>query len=174
MPLRLASRQTTNHARKTNMTIDISKHKKLPINYAENSNSNSNSIHNIHNIHTYIQSLVDSRGVMHAVYCSPELWEVYKQVIQPSSISEDLRMHMAQRIQEAIEQKRDPQLHLTQYFTQVNVQNVVKVESKPKLPEKPKVDYSKLSLEELQQRYEIATAGQRQVIAYELKRRGLP
>ena len=153
-------------------------HEKEMSHISNNNNIDKKSIY-IYNIYSQLKDVQarEKRHQFNTTY-SPTIYKEFKKAIhstQPYNVTPNhvLEDFMIEYIMKASE---DQQPKLTQYFIkadQVNIAEKQVVISKPE----PAIDYSSLSLEELQELFERAKTlhqhGKMNVLAFELKKRGI-
>ena len=162
---------------------DRGKHERISKNVLH-SNNNNNDSNTIHTYNTYIHTLEElikkERKTHTTISVSPSLWREFQRqvrIVDPfSNASEKLNSFMFRFVVHAIQDRRQPKI--TQFFIKASQVNIAEkqVIVKPKKHKRP--DYSKLSLEKLQETYEQAKARTDvvavQLLAFELKKRGIP
>ena len=122
----------------------------------------------------YLRKLLEMKGSVAHFWCAPDLWREFQKAVKSDdplqSRSQVLRKLMVSFIQYALQDRS--QIKITQYF--INKPQVVNIEPKA-VTSDPLPDFSEMSLEELQDRYDKAVGPQdyprRMVLAYELKKR---
>jgi len=144
--------------------------------------NNNNDVHTIHTYNTYNQ-LKDvqskERRRHFTTSYSPTIYKRFREAVhrtqpydvKPNRVIEDF---MIDYVVKSAEDRKQPKL--TQFFINKPEQvNIAKEQVVVQKPEQKPIDYSKLSLEELEGRYEVARKlnrmGQMQTIAFELKKR---
>jgi len=146
-----------------------------------NNNNNDNSIHTYNTyIHTLEELIKKERKAHTTISVSPSLWREFQRrvrIVDPfSNASEKLSNFMFKFVAHAVRDRHQPKI--TQFFIKAKQVNIAQKQVINKPKKRKRIDYSKLSLEKLQETYDRAKACRDvvavQLLAFELKKRGIP
>jgi hypothetical protein len=151
-----------------------------------NNNNNDKILYTYYTIHTIqdedIDRLANARGVQQSFYCSRELKHIFTEAVllsdPTSNVSDVFRRFMVNFIKDFKKREDKPQIKITQFFiNKPEVVNIAEKVTSVASKSEPLPDFSKMTLEELQKRYDKAVAPQdyarRMTLAFELKKRGV-